>query len=116
MLASVLHSHNVRKLFKFISQELFINFKNFSIHRPQIYENNGSTKILLPQEARLRNFTYSGSMTIDESRPLYSAIGLGIRLSETSMFKDRVLTFHSEPSWVRLNSGDTFCEKVQAQK
>jgi len=45
--------------------ELFINFKNFSIHRPQIYENNGSTKILLPQEARLRNFTYSGSMTID---------------------------------------------------
>jgi len=45
--------------------EIFINFKNFSIHRPQIYENNGSTKILLPQEARLRNFTYSGSMTID---------------------------------------------------
>tara|TARA_B100000035_G_scaffold315449_1_gene336342 strand:- start:1259 stop:4816 length:3558 start_codon:yes stop_codon:yes gene_type:complete len=45
--------------------EIFINFKNFCIHRPQIYENNGSTKILLPQEARLRNFTYSGSMTLD---------------------------------------------------
>tara|TARA_Y100000389_G_scaffold186488_1_gene206888 strand:- start:1258 stop:4818 length:3561 start_codon:yes stop_codon:yes gene_type:complete len=53
------------KEFDLYRLEIFINFKNFSIHRPQIYENNGSTKILLPQEARLRNFTYSGSMTID---------------------------------------------------
>jgi DNA-directed RNA polymerase II subunit RPB2 len=53
------------KEFDLYRLEIFINFKNFSIHRPQIYENNGSTKILLPQEARLRNFTYSGAMTID---------------------------------------------------
>tara|TARA_B110000444_G_C18849944_1_gene604761 strand:- start:935 stop:4540 length:3606 start_codon:yes stop_codon:yes gene_type:complete len=42
-----------------------ITFENFSIHRPQVYENNGATKIMFPQEARLRNFTYAGSMTVD---------------------------------------------------
>jgi hypothetical protein len=55
----------------------------------------------------------SGSMTCDEGLPLYSAIGLGIRLSETSVFKDRILTFHNEPSWVKLQPDDTFCDKVR---
>jgi DNA-directed RNA polymerase II subunit RPB2 len=45
--------------------ELHISFKNFSIHRPQIHENNGATKLMFPNEARLRNFTYSAIMTID---------------------------------------------------
>ena len=45
--------------------EIEITFENFSIYRPQIYENNGSTKIMFPQEARLRNFSYSSAMTID---------------------------------------------------
>lgn len=47
------------------SLEIFINFENFRIYRPQIYENNGAIKIMFPQEARLRNFTYAGTMTID---------------------------------------------------
>jgi hypothetical protein len=55
----------------------------------------------------------SGSMTCDEGLPLYSAIGLGIRLSETSRFKNRILTFHENPSWVRLSDGDSFCDKVR---
>ena len=45
--------------------ELFITFDNFHIYRPQIHENNGATKLMFPQEARLRNFTYASSMTID---------------------------------------------------
>lgn len=55
----------------------------------------------------------SGSMTCDEGLPLYSAIGLGIRLSETSRFKNRILTFHESPSWVRLSNSDSFCDKVR---
>lgn len=45
--------------------EIHISFENFNINRPQVYENNGATKIMFPQEARLRNFTYAGAMTID---------------------------------------------------
>ena len=45
--------------------EIEINFENLCMYRPQIYENNGSTKIMFPQEARLRNFSYSSAMTID---------------------------------------------------
>ena len=45
--------------------EMIITFSNFHIFRPQIYENNGATKIMFPNEARLRNFTYSSSMTVD---------------------------------------------------
>ena len=41
------------------SLEMIITFNNFQIYRPQIHENNGATKIMFPQEARLRNFTYS---------------------------------------------------------
>lgn len=45
--------------------ELFITFENFNIYRPQIHENNGAIKLMFPQEARLRNFTYAASTTID---------------------------------------------------
>jgi len=45
--------------------EIFITFENFHIYRPQIHENNGAIKLMFPQEARLRNFTYASAMTID---------------------------------------------------
>ena len=47
------------------SLEIFITFENFHIYRPQIHENNGAIKLMFPQEARLRNFTYASSMTVD---------------------------------------------------
>jgi len=45
--------------------ELFVTFENFNLYRPQIHENNGATKLMFPQEVRLRNFTYASVMTID---------------------------------------------------
>ena len=45
--------------------EIFITFENFNIYRPQIHENNGAIKLMFPQEARLRNFTYAASTTVD---------------------------------------------------
>lgn len=45
--------------------EMEMNFINFHIYRPQIHENNGATKVMFPHEARLRNFTYASSTTID---------------------------------------------------
>ena len=47
------------------SLEVEVNFTNLYLSRPQIHENTGATKILFPQEARLRNFTYSSMMTVD---------------------------------------------------
>jgi len=45
--------------------EVDISFDNFKLYPPQIHENNGATKIMLPDEAKLRNFTYASTMTID---------------------------------------------------
>ena len=47
------------------SLEMFITFENFHIYRPQIHENNGAIKLMFPQEARLRNFTYASATTVD---------------------------------------------------
>lgn len=56
----------------------------------------------------------SGSMTVDNSIPLYNAVGLALRISEKASpaFRDRVLTFSSSPTWINLSDCKTFCEKV----
>ena len=64
--------------------ELIVNFKNLNIHRPQIYENNGATKVMFPQEARLRNFTYSSTMTIDLEIKIVKRTGDNLENCETS--------------------------------
>lgn len=45
--------------------EIMISFTNFKLYPPQIHENNGATRTMLPCEAKLRNFTYASAMTID---------------------------------------------------
>ena len=57
--------HDYIKELNIYKLEIHATFDNLNIYRPQIYENNGSTKIMFPQEARLRNFTYASAMTID---------------------------------------------------
>ena len=42
-----------------------ISLKNVRFQQPQIYENNGSMKTMFPEEARLRNFTYSSASLVD---------------------------------------------------
>ena len=53
------------KEFNKYNLELYITFDNLSIYRPLIHENNGSSKLMFPQDARCRNFTYASNMTID---------------------------------------------------
>lgn len=45
--------------------EIFVEFKNLCLLRPQLHENNGKIKTMFPQEARLRNFTYASTMMVD---------------------------------------------------
>jgi len=64
--------------------EIFITFENFHIYRPQIHENNGAIKLMFPQEARLRNFTYASAMTIDIN--IKYVVRNGANLANISIF------------------------------
>jgi hypothetical protein len=48
--------------------------------------------------------------------PLLACIALSIRVSEVSAFKNRILTFSSNPTWVNLDTASTFTEKVDIVK
>ena len=65
------------------SLEIIITFSNFQIYRPQIHENNGATKIMFPQEARLRNFTYASAMTLDINIQIIKRTGDKLQHIET---------------------------------
>lgn len=56
----------------------------------------------------------SGSMTEENSNPLYSAIGLSIRVAEKSILGQRVMTFSERPMWIQLGTSDsdTFVKQV----
>ena len=72
--------------------EIFVNFDNFHIYRPQIQENNGATKLMFPQEARLRNFTYASTMTIDIN--IKYVIRTGANLEECKTFHKTLPKIH----------------------
>jgi DNA-directed RNA polymerase II subunit RPB2 len=63
--------------------EIYINFENFNLFRPQIHENNGASKLMFPQEARLRNFTYASTMTIDLNIKYIVRTGQNLENSQT---------------------------------
>lgn len=58
----------------------------------------------------------SGSMEIDEMKPLLSAIGLGLRVAEKSKLGKRVLTFNANPEWIKLDDKEDFVADVQKIK
>jgi len=60
--------------------EININFGNIYFNKPIIYENNGSTKLMYPNDARLRNLSYSSQLLIDLSIDIYSTENGGKKL------------------------------------
>ena len=72
--------------------EIFITFENFNIYRPQIHENNGAIKLMFPQEARLRNFTYAASTTIDIN--IKYIVRNGENLENTQIFYKNIPRIH----------------------
>lgn len=45
--------------------EVIVKFKNVSIRKPTIFENNGALTPMYPNDARLRNFTYAAPVYLD---------------------------------------------------
>jgi len=74
------------------SLEIFVTFENFQIYRPQIHENNGAIKLMFPQEARLRNFTYASSMTLDVN--VKYVVRTGKELESTQTFYKTLSGIH----------------------
>lgn len=72
--------------------EIFITFENFHIYRPQIHENNGAIKLMFPQEARLRNFTYASAMTLDIN--IKYVVRRGEGLNETNILYKTLPKIH----------------------
>ena len=71
------------KEFDKYSLELILSFDNFHLYRPSIHENNGATKLMFPQEARLRNFTYASAMTLDLNIKIIKRHGNEMEMVET---------------------------------
>ena len=98
---------------------LIYNIKNLKFYPPQLYENNGATKIMMPQEARLRNFTYASKTTVDLH------IEIHVRSSDTNelqvselmipaikfidlpiMLKSTNCIIHQYNNQIKLNTGE----------
>jgi len=75
--------HDYIPEFKKYSLELILSFDNFHLYRPSIHENNGATKLMFPQEARLRNFTYASAMTLDLNIKIIKRHGKELEMTET---------------------------------
>ena len=60
--------------------EISIQVNNFIMTKPTIYENDGVTKEMLPEEARLRNMTYSASIYCDIQITVIHRIGKSIEI------------------------------------
>ena len=54
----------------------------------------------------------------DNNTPLYNAIGLGIKISESTRkpFKNRIMIYGGYPQWLSFGDGLTFVEKVHFVK
>ena len=60
----------------------------------------------------------SGSMTVDDSIPLYNSIGLSIRVSEkaSSAFRDRIITFPKHQHGSNLMVVKHFVKRLNCEK
>lgn len=79
--------HDYIKEFQKYRLQVIINFENLSLYRPEIHENNGATKLMFPNDARLRNFTYNSNMTLDLNIEYHIRKGDNLEIEEVKTVK-----------------------------
>lgn len=75
------------------------------------WEESGKT--ILPLDNFVAMVDTSGSMTVDNGNPLYSAIGLGLRIAEKSKLGKRIMTFSAQPKWIDLEGEPSFIKMAR---
>ena len=81
--------------------QLIIHFENMSLFRPEIHENNGAAKLMFPNDARLRNFTYSSNMTLDMNIEYIIYSGAGLEHEERKHIKLTKIQFGKIPIMIK---------------
>jgi DNA-directed RNA polymerase II subunit RPB2 len=90
---------------------MFVTCENFNIYRAQIHEINGATKSMFPQEARDRNFTYAGDMTIDLN--IKFVVRSGPMLESTHTFNKVLPNIHIGKMPIMLKSSICILEQYK---
>lgn len=65
--------------------EIFVTLEDFTLIPPQLHENSGKERPMYPQEARLRNFTYSSVMMCDVHIKVLRRYGENLEETETDI-------------------------------
>jgi hypothetical protein len=89
-------------------------FANEKMLLDKQWEDKGTTISSL--EDFIAMVDVSGSMDCDNSYPMNTAIGLGIRIAEKSRLGNRVMTFSDTPTWVNLDDKPSFTDRVAQVK
>ena len=90
-------SQDYIKEFKKYRLQIVINFDNLALYRPEIHENNGATKLMFPNDARLRNFTYNSNMTLDLNITYIICKGINMEIEEKRNIKLPKIQFGKMP-------------------
>jgi hypothetical protein len=102
----------------FVKNAISSNGQNLPSNSPIITTINEQWKDNSSRNGKLAEFIamcdVSGSMTANNCNPLYSAIGLSIRVAEKSALGQRIMTFAERPAWIQLGTADsdTFVKQV----
>jgi DNA-directed RNA polymerase II subunit RPB2 len=86
-----------------VNTRFIIKFGQIYVSKPTVIEADGSTTIMFPQEARLRNLTYSG--------PLYVDMKKEIRIADPNSIENQGITDPNEMTW-EVQDGDEDYQKV----
>ena len=78
-------TYNYNEEFDKNEYEIHIYFNNPNLLKAIIHENNGSKKIMFPNEARLRNFTYSAPLQIDIKIKTFCRSGKNLSKIDTNI-------------------------------
>ena len=77
--------------------QVHVYFENLSLFRPEIHENNGATKLMFPNDARLRNFTYNSNMTLDLNINYIILKGVNMEIEEKKTMRLNNIQFGKIP-------------------